>query len=133
MLTICSPSNTVNALGMSSFLGERAQKLSSLLMRITFQPIEFTHPFISHLSVKYVDGLIHTDRNKEITVGRISIHHPIHLPIALPHSMHKVLVMRIRMIELERRSLVKGNKHIIRRRDQAERTAGTEIHRVYST
>lgn len=47
--------------------------------------------------------------------------------------MHEVLVMRIRMIEDEGRTLVERNQHIIRRTHKAERTARTEIHAVHTT
>lgn len=41
--------------------------------------------------------------------------------------MNEVLVVRIRVIEFERRTLVEGNQHIVRRANQTERTAGTEV------
>lgn len=46
---------------------------------------------------------------------------------SLLHSMDEVLVMWVRMVELERRTLIEGHRGIIRAAYKTEGTAGTEV------
>ena len=84
-----------------------------------------------YLAFEHVDRLVATHRHEESAIRRVATDDSLHA--AQPHSVHEILVVGIRVVEDEGRTLVERHQHVIGRTHQTEGTAGTEVHTVHAS
>ena len=116
MLAVRVPAHAVQTLGVAVLRREGAEVLSGLGV---------SAGSLRYLALKEIDRLVAAYRDEVGAVGRVAASET--REEGVPHSVNEVLVMRIGVVEFERRTLVEGDQHVIRGRDETEGAARSEI------